>query len=228
MQTVLNHAGYELTALPASAPGWWDCATRVGDRHRHVNANAASQERWFLMEFWDRGVMMAKAQTGDLSVAADAIGLWQAGSRLHELKAACPFVEYSPLAEAHERGAAVEAQWAIYRTTSARHVDHDLIEAAYTHPRLRTLFPIHSHRSLNFSRCTGFPYTYDIPMIDHRPNGTYRVVWWHDRSPDGPAIEEADNAHDAVAVVIAHLPDGCGPAVAGTASDLDSPTADST
>lgn len=221
MQTALDHAGYELTALLTAAPGWWDCATQVGAGHRHVSTIAASQERHFLMEFWDRGVMMAKATTGDLSEAAQAIGLWQAGSRLHKLQTACPFVQYGALAEAHERGEAVEATWAIYRTTSAGHVDHDLIEAAYAQPRLRALYPFHSHRSLHFSRCTGFPYTHDIPVIDPRPDGTYRVVWWHDRSPDGPAIAEADNPHDAVALVIAHLPNDCGPAVAGTANDLD-------
>ncbi|MEV5831578.1 DUF6193 family natural product biosynthesis protein [Spirillospora sp. NPDC052242] len=225
MQTALDHAGHELTAQLTGAPGWWDCATRVGDGHRHVSVTAASQERCLLMEFWGRGVMMAKARTGDLAAAAEATGLWQAGTRLDELKTACPFVQYSPLAEAHERGEAVEAQWAIYRTTSARHVDHDLIEAAYARPRLRALFPFHSHRTLNFSRCTGFPYTHDIPVIDPRPDGTYRVAWWRDRSPDGPAIGEADNPQDATALVHASLPDDCGPAIAGTGHDLDTSAA---
>ncbi|MFK4041805.1 DUF6193 family natural product biosynthesis protein [Nonomuraea wenchangensis] len=178
---------------------------------------AAAQERSLAMEFWDQGVMMAKARTGDLSAAAEAIGTWQAGSRLSELKAAYPFVEYNTLAEAHERGDAVEATWANYRTTPAPHIDHDLIEAAYAQPKLRALFPFHSDRTLNFSRCTGFPYTHDIPVISPTTDGNYRVTWWHDRSPDGPAIAETDDPHDAVAVVIAHLPDNCGPAIAGTA-----------
>lgn len=221
MQTALDHAGYELVALLTSAPGWWDCATRIGDGHRHVSVTAASQERCLLMEFWTQGVMMAKARASDLPAAAEAIGLWQAGTRLRELNAACPFVEYGLLAEAHERGNAVEAQWASYRTTSASHVDHDLIEAAYAQPRLRALFPFHSHRTLNFSRCTGFPYTHDIPVITPCTDGAYRVTWWPDRSPEGPAIAEVTNPHDAIAEVMAHLPDDCGPAVAGIATDLD-------
>ncbi|MEV0623945.1 DUF6193 family natural product biosynthesis protein [Nonomuraea sp. NPDC050404] len=192
-----------------------------------MNTLAASEDRRFLMEFWDRGVRLAKAGTGDLPGAARATALWQGGAQLRELKAGCPFVEYCPVAEAHERGEAVEATWAIYRTASARHVDHDLIEAAYAEPRLRALFPFHSHRTLHFSRCTGFPYTHDLPVIDPRPDGTYRVVWWHDRSPDGPIIREADTPHDAVALIIAYLPDRVGPAVVGTANDLDSLTADS-
>ncbi|MFF3411392.1 DUF6193 family natural product biosynthesis protein [Streptomyces sp. NPDC002742] len=136
-------------------------------------------------------------------------------------KSACPFVDYSPLAEAHERGDAVEAQWTSYRHTTARHMDHELIEAAYAQPQLRALFPFHSHRTLNFSRCTGFPYTRDIPVITPA-SGSYRVTWWHTRSPHGPAdIGEADIPDDAVALVVALLPHNCGPAVAGTAEDLD-------
>ncbi|WP_428993788.1 DUF6193 family natural product biosynthesis protein [Actinomadura verrucosospora] len=76
------------------------------------------------------------------------------------------------------------------------------------------------------SRCTGFPYTRNIPFIDPRRDRTYRVVLRHDRSPYRLALEEADDPRDAVAQVVAHLPGGCGPAVAGTAHDLDSPAAD--
>jgi hypothetical protein len=191
MQAALTRAGHELTAVLTDSPGWRDCATRVGDGHRHVTALAASQERWFLMEFWDRGVMMASGKTGDLPSAAAAIGLWQAGSRLRELRSACPFVRYSALAEAHERGDAVQAQWALYRRTPASHVDHDLIEAAYAQPPLRALFPFHSHRTLHFSRCTGSPYTLDIPAITPQPNGKYLITR---HAPHGTAtLGETDN-----------------------------------
>ncbi|WP_405976605.1 DUF6193 family natural product biosynthesis protein [Streptomyces sp. NBC_00988] len=111
--------------------------------------------------------------------------------------------------------------WTIYRQTTASHVDHDLIEASYAQPQLRALFPFHSHRSLTFSRCTGFPYTHDVPVVTP-VDGRYRVTWWKTRSPQGPAdIGEADNPHDAVALVVAYLPPKCGLAVADTANDLD-------
>ncbi|MEV5575163.1 DUF6193 family natural product biosynthesis protein [Spirillospora sp. NPDC052269] len=228
VQVALDEAGHELTASPSGAPGWWDCATRVGNGHRHVSILAAGLERLFLMEFWDWGVMMAKAQTGDLLGAVKAVGLWEAGARLRELKDACPFVEYGPLAEAHEAGEATEAKWALYRTSIARHVDHDLIEAAYAQPRLRALFPLHSHRVLLFSRCIGYPYTDDLPGIGSRGGGTYRVVWWHEIGSDVRAVEEVGGAEAAVALVVASLPDDCGPAVAGNAHDLGKPAAGST
>ncbi|MGW5276230.1 DUF6193 family natural product biosynthesis protein [Streptomyces sp. NPDC004044] len=173
------------------------------------------------MNFWERGVAMAKGTTTTLNEAATATGVWQSGATLEDLQSACSFVHYGPLAEAHERGDAVETMWTIYRQTTASHVDHDLIEACYAQPQLRVLFPFHSHRSLNFSRCTGFPYTHDVPVITP-VDGRYRVTWWKTRSPQGPAdIGEADNPRDAVALAVAHLPPESGPAVAGTAEDLD-------
>ena len=50
---------------------------------------AASEERWFLMEFWNWGVMMAYGKTANLSAAAEAIGRWQAGALLRELRSVC-------------------------------------------------------------------------------------------------------------------------------------------
>ncbi|MFJ3902828.1 DUF6193 family natural product biosynthesis protein [Streptomyces sp. NPDC090025] len=175
------------------------------------------------MSFWERGVAMAKGSATTVNEAATAMGVWQSGGGLADLRSACPYVRYGPLAEAHERGTAVEAKWEIYRRSTAPHVDHDLIEACYAQPRLRALFPFHSHRSLTFSRCTGFPYTHDVPVVTPVA-GKYRVTWWRTRSPQGPAdIGEADNPRDSVAMVVARLPHGCGPAVAGTADDLDMP-----
>jgi hypothetical protein len=103
----------------------------------------------------------------------------------------------------------------------AAHVDHDLIEAAYAQPQLRALFPYHSHRTLAFSRCTRFPYTRDVPVITPL-NGSYRVTGWKTRSPRGSAdIGEANSPQEAIALVLAHLPHNCGPAIDGTADDLD-------
>jgi uncharacterized protein DUF6193 len=221
LQQAIHQAGYGLDVLPERAPGWRRSGARADSTTRTASTLLGITDRSFIMNFWERGVLMAKGTTPSLDAAATATGVWQSGTSLEGLRSACPFVEYGPLAEAHERGDAVEAKWTIYRHTSASHVDHELIEAAYAEPRLRALFPFHSHRSLNFSRCTGFPYTHDIPVITPA-NGRYRVTWWTTRSPRGTAkIGEDDNPHDAVAMVVARLPNGCGPAVVGTADDFD-------
>ncbi|WP_370377651.1 DUF6193 family natural product biosynthesis protein [Catenulispora sp. GAS73] len=80
------------------------------------------------------------------------------------------------------------------------------------------LLPYTSHWVLCFSRCTGNPYTYDVPCIDY-VEGHYRVRWpgWGDTTR---VLGEAATAEKAVALVVAHLPEGTGPAVTGTADEL--------
>ncbi|PXX56302.1 hypothetical protein DFR70_12043 [Nocardia tenerifensis] len=216
MQAELDHAGYALTASLTSSPGWWDCATRVGDDRRHVQTGLGSKERWFIMAFWERGVMMASGKTADLAASAGAIGLWQTGSRLRELQTTWPFVRFGELAEAYEHGDPVETKWKLYLQTQARHIDHDLIEAAYAQPRLRMLFPFTSHESLHLSRCTRFPFTHDLPGIFPLSDGTYRVI-----SPNRVHIGHTDTPQEAVSLLIDHLPSDCGPAIDATATELD-------
>lgn len=220
LQKAVHQAGYQLDVLPEAAPGWKRSGARADSGTRTTSAHLGIQDRCFVMNFWGRGVLMAKGTTTSLNEAATATGVWQSGANLEDLRSACPFVHYGPLAAAHERGTAVEAMWTIYRRTAAAHVDHDLIEAAYAQPQLRVLFPFHSHRSLHFSRCTGFPYTHDVPAII--PVAGKYCVKWKSRSPHGPAdIGEAYNPRDAVALVVAHLPPRAVEAVVGTADDLD-------
>ncbi|MFF3226012.1 DUF6193 family natural product biosynthesis protein [Nocardia suismassiliense] len=216
MQAEFDNVGYSLTASLTSSPGWWDCATRVGDDRRHVTTVLTSEVRWFTMEFWERGVMMAHGKTAELAASAAAINLWQTGSRLRELRAAFPFVRFGELAEAYEQGDPVETHWKSYRRTQVPYIDHDLIEAAYAQPRLRVLFPYTSHETLHLSRCTRFPYTHDIPGITPLRDGTYQVSWPRPRS----IIGHADTPSEAVRLVVDHLPDDCRAAVDATAVEL--------
>jgi hypothetical protein len=242
MQAALDDAGHELTALLTERPGWWDCATVVTDGQRHVQTVLGSQERWFLMEFWECGVGMAHGKTTDLAAAAGAIATWQAGGRLAVLREAWPFVQYGELAEAYERGNPTQARWQIFRRSSRwshiqaayergiptqatleifRRSQQDLIEAAYAQPALRMLFPFKSYGALNFSRCTRHPYSYDLPVIDQLADHRF-TIFWPPHSPYGTGhIADAGTAAEAVAIVVAHLPTGCGPAIDGTAEDLD-------
>jgi Family of unknown function (DUF6193) len=238
MQAAFDDAGHELTALLTWAPGWWDCATMVTDGQRHVNTNLGSQERVFVMGFWERGVRMAGGKAPDLTAAAGATATWQADSRLAALREAWPFVEYGELAEAYERGNPTQAMWEIFRR-SRRSRDRALIEAAYAQPALRVLFPFTNLGSLNFSRCTRFPYSWDLPVIDTIPRAweppidpgaeVRFTISWPPNSPYGTGhIADASSAAEAVAIVVAHLPAGCGPAIDGTAEDLDQLPPDST
>ncbi|MEV4719213.1 hypothetical protein AB0J94_18635 [Micromonospora noduli] len=84
------------------------------DGERTATALMGGGERVFLMRFWARGVCLARGDTDDLHAVAGAMRAWQSGSRLRELGHEWPFVAFSPLAEAHERGEAAEYTWSQY------------------------------------------------------------------------------------------------------------------
>ncbi|MCX4638298.1 hypothetical protein HEP86_08180 [Streptomyces sp. RPA4-5] len=118
----------------------------------------------------------------------------------------------------------VASKWHTVRGASEGRLIHAAVEAAYAHPLLRALFPLISHGSLHFSRCTAFPWTNDVPSVYPRSGGGFRVVRMNE--PVGSSrqmVGDADSAEEAVALVVAHLPPGCGPAVDGTADDLHQP-----
>jgi hypothetical protein len=116
----------------------------------------------------------------------------------------------------------VAVKWQVVREMDEGLIDKALVEAAYANPAVRALFPLVSHGSLQFSRCTRFPWSQDLPMIFPLFGGRFRVRRLH--TPPGSGHEqlgEADCAEEAVELVASHLPAGCGPAVDGTPDVLE-------
>ncbi|MFF5491056.1 DUF6193 family natural product biosynthesis protein [Streptomyces virginiae] len=95
-------------------------------------------------------------------------------------------------------------------------VDPAVPRAAYVHPTLRELFPAVSHGVLYLSRCTEFPWTLDIGTAFPQAGGGYRVR----RQSDDTLLGVTDTVEEAYRLIAAHLPEGCGPAIGGTANDL--------
>ncbi|MBC9714231.1 hypothetical protein H9Y04_16845 [Streptomyces sp. TRM66268-LWL] len=91
------------------------------------------------------------------------------------------------------------------------------METAYAEPRLRQLFPWTGMGELHFSRCTEWPWTWDIPYIQPAAEGTYWVSGPLRSETVGPAA----TAQEAVAMVAGLLPPGCGPAYANTRDELE-------
>ncbi|MFE3764302.1 DUF6193 family natural product biosynthesis protein [Streptomyces sp. NPDC059104] len=116
----------------------------------------------------------------------------------------------------------VEAKWQLVRELNENLVDKRLVEAAYADPALRGLFPLVSHGSLQFSRCTGFPWSGDLPSIFPLAGERFRVLRPYEAWGSGrEQVGEADTAEEAVELVASHLPAGCGPAVDGTPDVLE-------
>ncbi|MER6248932.1 DUF6193 family natural product biosynthesis protein [Streptomyces griseorubiginosus] len=117
----------------------------------------------------------------------------------------------------------VAAKWQVVWDMDANLIDTALVEAAYANPALRALFPLVSHGSLQFSRCTRFPWSHDLPSIFPHGERHFRVRRLYE--PNGSGREHIGGpvaADEAVELVASHLPAGCGPAVDGTPDDLES------
>lgn len=82
-----------------------------------------------------------------------------------------------------------------------------VVAAAATDPDLRRLFPFKSLNRLCFSRCSAYPYTLDCPCIA-AGRGRYVVLSTSAVGDEpAPVLAETDDASQAVANVVAHLPD---------------------
>ena len=214
VQDELDRSGHRLSARVESAPGWPYVGARIENDQRHTSILIGLEVRVFLIEFWAQGVMMAQGDTVELHEAAEAAYVWQTGASLRDLRTAWPFVHFGALAEAHERGDAAQLKWQLLRDASQLAELRPLIDAAMIEPRLRLLFPYTSHATLHLSRCTGYPYTNDLPYVEPLGEGSFNVI-----EPTGRQYT-AVSATDAVALLLAALPPGYGPAVAGTAEQF--------
>ncbi|MET7289570.1 DUF6193 family natural product biosynthesis protein [Streptomyces sp. NPDC005573] len=134
------------------------------------------------------------------------------------MHAQLPFLHFSELAEAHERGpaAAVDVSWRRLREQAADAPDFPefglLVEAAQAEPRLRQLSPMSSHWTLGFSAYTGHTSPVVVAIVPSNAGRPYRVQ----RFLHEGFLREAATADEAVAMAVAHLPSGLGPAAAGT------------
>ncbi|GAA2346678.1 hypothetical protein GCM10010416_80630 [Streptomyces caniferus] len=85
----------------------------------------------------------------------------------------------------------------------------EAIEAAAAEPRLRQLFPFLSHGCLTFHRNTEYPWSNDLPFIAcTTPYKVYATGY-------AELLGETEIPQEAAALVVAHLPNDCGPAIEG-------------
>ncbi|MBY8877992.1 DUF6193 family natural product biosynthesis protein [Actinacidiphila acidipaludis] len=223
LRRIASDLGLDLGEVPGGAGYAGGGPARSGpDAYRQpLTVHLASEERAFIVSGWSRGVELVRGRTPDLHQVARAAAVWRSGASLHELRALCPFVTFGELAEAHERGPAdaVAVKWRQLRESLHGGVPsptvRSLVEAAFAEPKLRQLYPFTSQRSLHFTTCTGYPFTWVVPFVDPLQDGRFRVCGPSRRA----VIGETDTAEEAVALVVRNLPADIGPAVAGTARD---------
>ncbi|WP_189887991.1 DUF6193 family natural product biosynthesis protein [Streptomyces xantholiticus] len=115
-----------------------------------------------------------------------------------------------------EAAAMVASEWRAILEYDRDLIDPAMVRAAYAQPRLQELFPRVSHGILHLSRCTGFPSSHDIPLVYPLVKGGFQVSG----TSDTGILGEVATLEEAFALVAVNLPEGCGPAIIGTANDL--------
>ncbi|MEO3748033.1 hypothetical protein [Plantactinospora sp. B5E13] len=110
--------------------------------------NVFENDGCYLLSFHWNGRQQAHGQTPDISAAADSARRWAEGFDLESLAAAHPFIEFSGLQLAYERGVAVEFQWAelLNAVEEEERAFRDLVILASRDDFLKQLFPRLGHR----------------------------------------------------------------------------------
>jgi hypothetical protein len=199
---------------------------RRADRASHVMV--ASHQRAFSVDFWNQGVQYGSGWAADLKdVGRGIVAFHVHAASLHEMTTRFAWFKVNTSAAAHEAGPErfVAEAWRGLQNRLKEDKDNGdslaselltLVVEASRRPKLRQLLPVRSLYYLGFSRTTGYPYTRDCPPARPIGAGRFRVV-----SPDEKLILGEGDAVQAADVLVATLPRNCGPAIHGTAENLN-------
>ncbi|GLF95315.1 DUF6193 family natural product biosynthesis protein [Streptomyces yaizuensis] len=161
---------------------------------------------------------LVDGDTDDLAEVARAARAWHDGTALDDIRRAAPFTHLTGRYEIpdHDPVRLVASEWRHLRQ-EAGELDYSwqpayraLIEAAYTEPALRALYPFTSHWSLRFSTATRPSLAIVGPCLTAYGEGTYGVASLMAGEPDRFAT-----AREAVAAAVRRLPPGLGPVTLG-------------
>ncbi|MFC4635354.1 DUF6193 family natural product biosynthesis protein [Dokdonia ponticola] len=186
-------------------------------RNKFSQIYLAGKKHVFLPDFWRDGVCLANGQTNELNELVRVVDFWLLNDvSTNELSETFIWVKPNKKAIAFDENRAVEYAWNSYLKNEIFKDFQEFIEIAKQDEIIGKLFPFTSLMRLCFSRCTGYPYTYDIPIvipiIDEK--GKYEV-----RSSNDVIIGRG-TAIQTLKMLKSHLPKNIKPAVKGTADDL--------
>jgi hypothetical protein len=222
----LLDAEFKRIGSPLARTGWNEFgrgslySTYIRRGTRSGNVGIAARETLFMASFWVSGVQLASLQTPSLTVLANSLHMWLIEEcSTSSLQDTISAVVVSESTSFYEDGptAYVEFKWAKLREQTRQMMPrlYPVVQLAYGTPAFRQLLPYTSLDTLCFSRCTGYPFTRDCPTIAPSTPGVFRVL-----DPKRKPLGEG-NADTAVEIARANLPADCGPALHGTAADMD-------
>jgi hypothetical protein len=177
----------------------------------------AAETKLYLLDYWRDGVCLANGSIDNIRTLVESLNFWLSSDiNTTILSDKFKFVKVNAKSKAFDEHREVEYTWHEMLNDSDKSELSDFIKLAIKDEVLSTLFPFTSVGRLCFSQCTGYPYTYDTPIVIPIPfeNGIYEI-----RSSNDAFIGKGI-AIDALEIVKANLPNDIKPAIRGTSDDL--------
>jgi hypothetical protein len=188
---------------------------RIEKDNKYSQIYIAAEEKFYLPDFWRNGVCLAHGKIDDIDLLVQSLDFWLwSDVTTEELSSKFSFVVPNKDAAIYDEGNEVEYKWKSILFDPDRSELHEFIELAIQNLTLSKLFPYTSLMTLGFSRCTGYPYTYDTPTVTPSIESGQFIV----RGTNGDQIG-CGNARAALKFILENLPKDIEPARKGTAED---------
>lgn len=188
---------------------------RVANENKFSQIYIAAEEKFYLPDFWRDGVCLAHGKIENIDFLVQSLDFWLTSDiTTAELASRFSFVVPNKDAVIFDEGNEVQYKWNAILFDQDRKELREFVELAIQDDVLSTLFPYTSLMTLCFSRCTGYPYTYDTPTINPNIETGQFIV----RGANGNEIGRG-NAMQAFQFVLENLPKDIGPARKGIAKD---------
>ena len=192
---------------------------RVENDNRFTQIYLAAEQNLYLSNYWKDGVSLAHGNTDDINSLVESVDFWLCKNiNSTELAQKFSFVSLSAKAETFDDGREVRYAWHSILIDPQRAELKQFIDLVMQDEILSTLFPFTSLTRLCFSRCTGYPYTYDLPVVIPLNEHDFEVRLNND------VVVGRGNASQALKMVKENLPNDIKPAIKGTANNFRNST----
>ncbi len=217
LDNAFNKIGSTLRVANDNDPKFFPGAyARLVKDNKFSQIYIAAEEKLYLPDFWRDGVCLGHGKTPNIDLLAECIDFWlMTNASTKQLADKFAFVTPTNDASIYDDGKEVEHKWKSILNDPYRKEIKTFVELAIKDVILSKLFPYTSLMTLCFSRCTGYPFSYDTPTV----TPIFETDQYLVRASDGNEIG-AGSANEALKMVLDNLPNDIEPAIKGTWENL--------
>lgn len=180
---------------------------RIEKDNKFSQVYIAAEEKLYLPDFWRNGVCLGHGKTPDIEQLAECIDFWlTTNANTNQLADKFTFVKPNNDAAIYDAGKEIEHKWKSILDDPDKKDIKEFVELAIKDKILSKLFPYTSLMTLCFSRCTGYPFTYDTPTV----TPIFETDQYLVRTSDGKEIGSG-SAAEVLKIVLDNLPNDIGP-----------------